>query len=85
MTETRAPVRWEKNGEEERCGSTAPFLAPPIDYFFKNSKTSAGCAAASATGIQCFLIVPSGPISAVDRIGPSTVSPWAFFLGPQAP
>jgi len=44
-------------------------------YFFKNSNTSAGCASAFPTGIQCFLTVPSGPIKAVERIGPSTVSP----------
>ena len=78
-------LRRRINGAGERCGLTAPYPEPSTHYFFKNSKTSAGCAAASATGIQCFLIVPSGPISAVDRIGPSTVSPWAFFLGPQAP
>ena len=56
----------------------APLKHDPNNYFFKNSKTSAGCASAFATGIQCFFTVPSGPIKAVERIGPSTVSPWAF-------
>ena len=61
-------------------------LATPLPYYLvKNCKTSAGCASAFPTGIQCFLTLPSGPIKAVERIGPSTVSPCAFCRGPHAP